>query len=145
MEFGEVRYGTHKTDQPLVHKIQNKSKKQMLCIDVEVLKQPPISAAIPLVAPNHELIKTRDKIRVYKLTINPEESIEVTYPFFYISVVLIGGNLQSHLSSAAAGNLDLSWTSRLEKGDVYWKEPVTGLKQKNIGENTVVIYIAEWR
>lgn len=145
MEFGEVRFGTHRSDKPLVHKITNKSKKVMLCIDAEVLKQPPITAAIPLVAPNHELIKTRDSIRVYKLTLEPGESVDVTYPFFYFTVVLKGGSLQSQLSSGAQGIPDLTWTSTIEKGDVHWKEPVAALKQKNVGETTISIYIAEWR
>lgn len=145
MEFGEVRFGTHKSDQPLVHKITNRSKQVMLCIDAEVLKQPPITAAIPLVAPNHELIKTRDKIRVYKLILEPGESVDVTYPFFYFTVVLKGGSLQSHVSSGAPGIPDLTWISEIRLGDVQWKDPVAGLKQKNVGETVIAIYIAEWR
>ena len=69
MEFGEVRFGTHKSDKPLVHKITNKSDDEMYCIDAEVLSSPPIVSTIPLDAEHHKLVKTRDKFRVYKLTL----------------------------------------------------------------------------
>lgn len=144
MDFGEVRFGTHKTDKPLVHRITNKSDQVMLCVDAEILKQPPITAAIPLVADCHELIKTRDKCRVYKMTLEPGQSVDVTYPFFFCTVVLNGGKLQSSIS-AGEGIPPLTWTSTLERGDVGWKEPVAALKQTNVGDSTVEVFIAEWR
>ena len=144
MEFGEIRFGTHKSDKPLVHKITNKSNQVMLCIDAEVLKQPPITAAIPLVAEKHELVKTRDKCRVYKLSLEPGESVTVTYPFFFFTVVLQGGKLKSSITTGE-GTPSLSWTTSYEKGDVHWKEPVVGLTQTNVGDSTFSLYIAEWR
>lgn len=144
MEFGEVRFGTHKSDKPLVHKITNKSDKMMLCIDAEVLKQPPVTAAIPLVADKHELIKTRDKCRVYKLNLDPGESVEVTYPFFYFQVILQGGVVESQIG-IGNGVPAISWTTQSKLGDVHWKEPVSGLKLKNVGQSTYAAYIAEWR
>lgn len=144
MEFGEVRFGTHKSDKPLVHKITNKSNQVMLCIDAEVLKQPPITAAIPLVAEKHELIKTRDKCRVYKFTLEPGDTVTVTYPFFFFTVVLQGGTVHSSIT-AGEGIPPLSWTSSFEKGDVNWKEPVANMTQTNAGNSMFVMYIAEWR
>ena len=146
MEFGEVRFGTHKSDKPLVHKITNKCDKMMLCIDAEVLKQPPVTAAIPLVAEKHELIKTRDKCRVYKLTLEPGETTEVTYPFFYFQVILQGGVVESMVGAGAGSGVPaISWKTESKLGDVFWKEPVAGLKLKNVGSKTYVSYIAEWR
>jgi hypothetical protein len=142
VEFGEVRYGTHKSDKPLIHKITNKSDKQLLCIDAEVLKRPPVVAAIPLVAEKHELIKTRDKCRVYKLTLEPGESIEVSYPFFYFLVVLQPSTIKTEIGGAARG---ISWEETKSVGDVQWKEPVTELKVTNVGENTYEAFISEWR
>lgn len=142
MGFGEVRYGTHKTDTPLVHKITNKTDKLMLCIDAEVLKQPPVTAAIPLVADKHELIKTRDKCRVYKLTLEPGESVDVDYPFFHFSVVLEPGTVEKTVGTGA--NV-LRWTESAGLGDVAWKEPVMSLTKTNTGTATFVEYIAEWR
>ena len=42
MDFGEVRFGEH-VENPLIHKITNKSTKSMFVIDAEVLKKPPMS------------------------------------------------------------------------------------------------------
>ena len=139
MEFGEVRYGTHKTDKPLVHKITNKTNQLMLCIDAEVLKQPPVTAAIPLFADKHELIKTRDKCRIYKLTLEPGESVTVAYPFFHCTVVLRPGTVEKETGGC------IRWTETSELGDVAWKEPVAELKKTNIGSRTFVEFIAEWR
>jgi putative dehydrogenase len=139
MEFGEVRYGTHKTDQPLVHKITNRSlDEDMVCVDAEVLKRPPVTAAIPLVADKHELIKTRDKCRVYKLTLEAGESVTVSYPFFYLVVVLQGGEVETGIGGR------MHWTESRALGDVSWKEPTMEVTKKNVGTTTYVEYIAEW-
>jgi hypothetical protein len=140
MEFGEIRFGTHKTDKPLVHKITNKTNQQMLCIDAEVLKQPPITAAIPLIAENHELVKTRDKCRVYKLSLEPGEMVTVSYPFFYFTVILQPGTVER-----AMGGGRLVWMETSARGDVAWKEPTVDLRITNKGLSTFVQYIAEWR
>jgi hypothetical protein len=143
-DFGEVRYGTHKSDKPLVHKITNKSDKQLLCIDAEVLKRPPVVAAIPLVAEKHELIKTRDKCRVYKLSLEPDESVEVSYPFFYFLVVLQPSTIKTEIGGSGAAN-GISWEETKNVGDVAWKEPATGLKLTNVGTTLYEAFIAEWR
>ena len=144
VEFGEVRYGTHKSDKPLIHKITNKSDKQLLCIDAEVLKRPPVVAAIPLVAEKHELIKTRDKCRVYKLTLEAGESVEVSYPFFYFVVVLQPSTIKTEIGGNGAGR-GISWEETKSVGDVLWKEPVTELKLTNVGESRYEAFISEWR
>lgn len=139
MDFGEIRYGTHKTDQPLVHKITNKSNVTMLCIDAEVLSKPPITSPLPLVAEFHELVKTRDKCRVYKLELTPGQSVNITYPFYHLTVVLRPGTVKNE----SAGMF--SWEEPYELGDLAWKEPVANLTRTNTGESTFVQYIAEWR
>ena len=144
VDFGEVRYGTHKSDKPLIHRITNKSDKQLLCIDAEVLKQPPVVAVIPLVAENHELIKTRDKCRVYKLSLAPGESVDVSYPFFYFVVVLRPGTIKTEIAGNGAANR-IIWKETKNVGDVQWKEPVTELKQTNVGSTMYEAFIAEWR
>lgn len=138
VEFGEIRYGTHKTDEPLIHKISNRDTKPVLCIDAEVLKKPPVTAVIPLVADKHELIKTRDKCRVYKLALDPGESVTVTYAFFHCSVILQGGVIDKEVSGP------IRWTETLERGDVAWKDPVVEMKKTNAGSTTFVEFIAEW-
>jgi hypothetical protein len=144
MDFGEVRYGTHKTEKPLTHKITNRSNKRMLCIDAEVLKQPPVISPLPLVAEKHELIKTRDKCRVYRLLLEPGESVtNVTYPFFFVLITLQSSTVKTHLSGG--GGSGVSWEETPQLGDVQWKEPATGLGLTNVGTTPYEAYIAEWR
>jgi 3-hydroxyisobutyrate dehydrogenase-like beta-hydroxyacid dehydrogenase len=138
-EFGEIRYGTHKTDRPLVHKITNKSPtERLVCVDAEVLKPPPAARDSPMVADKHELVKVRPKCRVYKLTLEPGESVEASYPFFHLSVVLRPGRLRVRAGGAA------TWEQRLERADVAWREPVANVTKTNVGSTTIVEYIAEW-
>jgi hypothetical protein len=139
MEFGEVRFGAHKSEKPLVHKITNKSSTQMFCIDAEILQQPPITSVTGLIAEKHELVKTRDKCRVYRLTLEPGESVEVSYPFFHLTVVLEPSTIQKELAGP------LQWIETAALGDVAWKEPIANMKKTNIGSSRHVEYIAEWR
>jgi hypothetical protein len=142
MEFGEVRYGTHKTDKPLVHKITNMSEVDMFCIDAEVLKSPPVTCPMPLVAEHHELIKTRDKCRVYKLTLEPGQSVNVSYPFFYLSVVLKGSEIKISLGTEPHA---VTWKKCASIGDEEWCSPAVNISIKNVGETCYEQFIAEWR
>jgi len=148
VDFGEIRYGAHKTDKPLVHKITNNSKtKSLLCIDAEVLRKPPVTSVTPLMADKHELVKQRDKCRCYKLTLQPGESVVVTYNFFHFTVVLEGGvaiakELLVEGGGASGGRIQ--WTETAKCGDVSWKEPVHNMKKTNNGSTTFVEYITEW-
>ena len=142
MEFGEVRYGTHKSDRPLVHKITNMSKVDMFCIDAEVLKSPPVISPLPLVAEHHELIKTRDRCRVYKLSLEPGQSTRVSYPFFYLSVVLKGSKIKIVLGS---GQQKITWLRDTQIGNEEWCRPALDLLIENIGDQRYEQFIAEWR
>ncbi|KAL3798228.1 hypothetical protein ACHAWO_003433 [Cyclotella atomus] len=142
MEFGEVRYGTHKTDKPLVHKITNMSEVDMFCIDAEVLKSPPVTCPMPLVAEHHELIKTRDKCRVYKLTLEPGQSVNVSYPFFYLSVVLKGSEIKISLGTEPHA---VTWKKCASIGDEEWCSPAVNISIENVGETCYEQFIAEWR
>ena len=145
MGFGEVRFGQHKTEEPLVHKITNMTNQTMLCIDAEVLQKPPVTAAIPLVAPYHECIKTRDSCRVYKLTLSPGETVTVTYAFFYLTVVLKPSAVKMEIGGSGGDGHGICWTTTCQLGDVAWHQPVTNLTQTNVGSDVYEVYIAEWR
>ena len=139
LDFGEVRYGAHKTENPLVHKITNKSEQDMLCIDAEILRRPPVTAVVPLLADKHVLIKTRDKFRVYKLRLEPCEEITVTYSFFHLSVTIRGGTLEYE-----SGNW-IRWTETKKLSDVEWNVPVCNMKVTNVGLTSFEQFIVEWR
>eukprot|EP00956_Cyclotella_meneghiniana_P004134 scaffold5048_cov82-Cyclotella_meneghiniana.AAC.4 len=141
MEFGEVRYGTHKSDKPLIHKITNMSEVDMFCIDAEILKSPPVTNPLPLVAEHHELIKTRDKCRVYKLSLAPGQAVKVSYPFFYLSVVLKGSKIRVGLGNEPHS---VSWEKDTKMGDEEWCSPVLGVTIENVGQECYEQFIAEW-
>ena len=136
------RYGTHKSDKPLVHKITNMNDCEMFCIDAEVLKSPPVTSPIPLVAEHHELIKTRDRCRVYKLSLEPVQSSSVSYTFFYLTIVLKASTIQTEVGS---GVHSISWEKAAQLGDLEWKTPTIGITIKNIGDTVYEQFIAEWR
>ncbi|KAL3783372.1 hypothetical protein HJC23_013417 [Cyclotella cryptica] len=142
MEFGEVRYGTHKSDKPLVHKITNTSEVDMFCIDAEILKSPPVTNPLPLVAEHHTLIKTRDRCRVYKLSLKPGESATVSYPFFYLSVVLRGSKIKICLGKDPHR---ISWEKDMMIGDEEWCVPTLDVTIQNVGNEIFEQFIAEWR
>ncbi len=135
------RYGTHKSDKPLVHKITNMNDGDMFCIDAEVLKSPPVTSPIPLVAQHHELIKTRDRCRVYKLVLEPGQSTTVSYPFFYLSIVLKGSTVKTEIGS---GGHNISWETNTVIGDVEWHSPSVDKTLTNSGDSVYEQFISEW-
>jgi len=141
VEFGEVSYGAHKYS-PLVQKITNKSDCAMLLIDAEVLKSPPVTSSAPLVAESHDLIsKWHDRCRVYKLSLDPGASISVSYPFFYLSIVLKGSTIKTEMGN---GGRSVAWEKIAELGDSEWNSPTLGITITNTGNNVYEQFIAEW-
>mmetsp|Transcript_32618 Transcript_32618/g.37992 ORF Transcript_32618/g.37992 Transcript_32618/m.37992 type:complete len:158 (-) Transcript_32618:64-537(-) len=139
-----VKYDlAHTLIDPLVHKITNKSDQDMFCIDAEVLKSPPVTNPLPLVAERHTLIKTRDKCRVYHLILEPGQSVKVSYPFFYLSIVLKASNIKVGIEGN--GGHGLSWQKQLKLGDLEWNTPTLDMTITNEGETKFEQYIAEWR
>jgi hypothetical protein len=132
-----------RSNKPLVHKITNKSDHLMFCIDAEILKSPPITSPIPLFAEYHTLIKERDRCRVYKLSLVAGESVTVSYPFFFLSVVLRGSRIKTSIHTAAGQSL--SWEKDSAIGDEEWCNPAVDITITNLGEGTYEQFIAEWR
>jgi len=132
-----------RSDKPLVHKITNKSKKELYCIDAEVLKSPPITSPLPLIAEHHTMIKERDRCRVYKLSLEPGQTVTVSYPFFYLSIVLQGSKIKTTIGGTLPHSITYSKSSVL--GDEAWCTPTLDVTITNVGSNTFEQFIAEWR
>lgn len=141
MGFGEIRYGTYPQPQGMVHKITNLNDNEMFCVDAELIKTPPVTSPLPLVAANHTLVKKRDRCRVYKLALEPGESVTVSYPFFYLSVVLRGSKIKTQLNPSGHG---ISWETTMEIGDLEWCNPTLDIKISNTGDKLYEQFIAEW-
>ena len=143
VEFGEIRYCAHSDEDCLVHRITNtdSENKAMACVDVEILRTPPVTATDPLVDEHHVLTKTMSNCRVYKLTLQPNEEISVSYPFFYLSLVLKGGTIQT---TVGTGNDGFSWETAHKVGGVDWNSPSIGKSIRNTGTTVFETYIVEW-
>lgn len=140
-EFGEVRYGDHSEDSPLVHKISNASPTEdMVCVDAELVSRPPNPAKRdqPFVAEHHELVETREDCRVYKLSLSPGESVAVGYPFFSVGVVLRGSTVRTEVGNG------VGWETDCKTGDVNWNPPSAGVTIANAGNSVYEQYIVEW-
>jgi hypothetical protein len=114
----------------------------MFCIDAEILKTPPVTSPLPLVVDHHSLIKTRDRCRVYKLLLQPGESVNVSYPFFYLCIVLRGSKIKTELGTSGHS---ISWEKEAEIGDEEWCTPTLGITISNVGDKVYEQFIAEWR
>ena len=132
-----------RSDKPLVHKITNISDQPMFCIDAEVLKTPPITSPLPLVAEHHTLIKERDRCRVYKLSLVPGDKVTVSYPFFHLSIVLRGSKVKTVVGASAGHSISYEKTAAM--GDEEWCTPVVDSTITNVGESIYEQFIAEWR
>jgi len=127
-----------------VHKITNTSTKDNFCVDAELLKSPPVTSPLPLVAEHHTLIKERDKCRVYKLSLLPGQSVTVSYPFFYLSIVLRGSRIKTVIGGSAGHSI--SWERTTIMGeDVEWCTPTIDITISNVGDSVYEQFIAEWR
>ena len=126
-----------------MRKITNTGDTPMFCIDAEVLKTPPVTSPFPLVAEHHTLIKERDRCRVYKLSLAPGESVTVSYPFFYLSIVLRGSKIKTVIGASAGHSV--SWEKVTAMGDEDWCTPGLDINISNVGESVYEQFIAEWR
>ena len=113
----------------------------MFCIDAEVIKSPPVTCPLPLVAECHSLIKKRDKCRVYKLELEPNQSVKVSYPFFYLTIVLKGSRVGMKIGNNGHG---ISWEKDVQLGDLEWHDPTIDVTITNKGPEKFEQYIAEW-
>ena len=139
MEFGQVGFGPYTTN-PCVHKITNITPTPFFVVNVEVLRKPPITQNEVLKVDCHTLVKEQPNCRVYKLSLKPGESTDVTYGFFYVQVVLRGSEIKTMLMEDDS----LSWTESFKMGDSEWKEPRLKHTIKNVGKSVYEAYICEF-
>ena len=142
---GEVRFGEH-VKEPLLHRITCMGPNPHWCVDCEILKSPSYGCDDPLDAPFHELIKTRDKARVYKLVLKPGESHQTMYGFHHCVVVFtdckVGTTLNGGLIGVAAGRNDMI---ERKTGDVFWRDGRVLVFEENAGNEDLCFFIFEYR
>ena len=137
-DFGAVRYMPHSNENPLVHRLTNADTKELVCIDAEILQTPPVTASTPLVEDEQlKLVQTTENCRVYKLTMKPGASAVISYPFFYLSIILTGSTLKQTVGS-------VSWEQSHKTEDVQWNSPTVGTRIENTGSTVFEQYIFEF-
>lgn len=141
-----MRYGTH-CGCPLVHRIfADRDSAGVLCVDAEILSPPPVvlqdGTPVPEVEfmTKHELVKVRDKVRVFRLSVEPGESVEIEYCFYHLVVMCTEGALEQVDKSTA-----YSHTRNYARGDMDWSGPVGCRVLKNVGSNTLSYFVLQWR
>ena len=74
------------------------------------------------------------------------ESATVSYPFFYLSIVLKGSRVETTIGASSAGaGRSVSWVKAAAMGDEEWCAPALDIGIKNLGEGVYEQFIAEWR
>lgn len=146
MEFGEVRYGYH-CQCPLVHYIcaEVDGSGGVLCVDAEVLSPPPLLKDNNGNVLNeveslerHSVIKVREKVRVFKLVLQPGDNILLNYEFFHLIVV-------SEASDIEITNDGYTWIESKNVGDIQWNNPIRMQQIKNVGNSSYSQFIIQWR
>lgn len=114
-------------------------------MDAEVLAPPPLltgidGEALPEVETmeGHQLIKLREKVRVFRATLAPGASLETTYAFFHVSVVIEGSSVEVTCEGSR-------WREERKAGDMFWSGPSSKRVIKNEGSTVFSIFIIQWR
>jgi len=115
--------------------------KDYFYIDAQILRSPPVTSSIPLVAKHHQLIKTRDRCRMYRIVLEPGQSIPVNYRFFYLSVVTKRAKIKTEI---IVEGQSISWEKVHEIGDVEWNTPSVGSTITNTDNTFYEQCICEW-
>ena len=89
------------------------------------------------------MIKERDRCRVYKLSLEPGQTVTVSYPFFYLSIVLKGSKIKTAIGGTSSHSITYEKNTVL--GDEAWCTPTLDTTITNVGSNTFEQFIAEWR
>ena len=142
MEFGEVRYGVHSRSCPLVHRITCCPDSPVNCFDVEVKSPPPLRGGEEVESiEGHELVKVREKVRVFKLVLRGGEEYVRNYDFFH--VVVCGSDGEIMVGGEEGGG----WREETKKGTAAWSAPTLapGIKYKNVGDSDYLIYVVQFR
>ena len=151
MDFGEVRYGYH-CRCPLTHKICAEiGGGGVLCVDAEVLAPPPLilSTATNMAAeeveslPGHELVKVREKVRVFRATLAPGEEKHLDLNFYHLQVVCQASDVR--VIDAAGTPHEISSIVHACVGDIQWSGPIRNRIVSNLGDKEYSYFLVQWR
>ena len=151
IEAGTVSFGDEHLTEPILHRITCNGPNPNFCIECEMIKSPRYGRDEVLSAPFHELVKSSDKARVYKLVLGPGEAHQTHYGFHHCVVVFtdckVGmatvGGLPDEAAKSDDGN-SLHEVER-ERGDAFWRDGPVFVSERNAGTEDLCFFIVEYR
>lgn len=127
-------------NEPLTHRVTNVGETDMRMIGIEVKASPPVTQTEPLAADKHELLWTRERLRAYRIALEPGESlIDLRYNFSGATVFTQGCCLEVSEEDGHRRSLLIS------AGDVIWHDGPMTQSLRNIGPDACEAILAEWR
>ncbi|MDG2024636.1 MAG: hypothetical protein P8J75_09275 [Actinomycetota bacterium] len=126
--------------EPLIHRVCNIGSSDARMIGAELKAAPPVSASLPLDVPCHSVQKEHDRLRVYRLGIQPEQTTgPISYDFYSLTIVLEAAVV---LVEDELHNQTLMSCSA---GDAIWQSPRSNFTISNPGRTEYRAIVAEWR
>jgi hypothetical protein len=114
-----------------------------LLIDIAFKNRIPISNKEALSIPMHELSLESDKLRIYRVTIPSGGSLDISYPFFHLTISITSGSMNVAVITGKTES-SLQWTEYVSSGTVSWNQPILDRRVTNSGDSALVQYVAEF-
>ena len=126
--------------EPLIHRVCNVGLGDARMIGAELKAAPPLSSSSPLRDPCHSIQKEHDRLRVYRLGIQPDQTTgRISYDFYGLTVVLGAAVI------SVEDELHNETLISCSAGDAIWQSPRSNFTISNPGQEEYRAIVAEWR
>ena len=122
-----------------IHRITNVGENTFHIIGVEIFS-PPTSDAKPIPErdPPHELVLDNDRVRIWRLALEPGQSSSLnSVALPTVRITQVGGALAESIDGGA------SEAKEMQLGDLQWLSVGTSVSIRNVGDEHAVIYDME--
>lgn len=109
-------------------------------VHLKLAKPVPLSNHDKLLLPMHDLCWESQKIRIYTLNIPSGETVDISYPFFYVKVTSTPGVTKTTIKTTG-----VDWTETIDVGTISWNPPTLKHRLANVGSNVLTQYVVELR
>ena len=129
----------HRSD-PLIHRVTNLGENPARMIGAEVKDAPGVRSDEALEAPGHALIWEVERLRAYRLVLEPgEETGPLAYPFASLTVAMTRASLETREGGT------LARTASVAEGEMAWRGDAARLRLRNVGPTAYHAILVEWR
>ena len=112
---------------------------------VDITRPPPISKQEAETSEFHDVLWQGDKVRVYKLSLPPGKSADISYCFFHVNITTIQGRIEREILSDNTVDPTLKWTESWDGQTAVtsWNSPTLNQRITNSSDRTFEQYIVE--